>query len=148
MKRQRRLDRLRAVDREYQVSELSVSYLRAGIAADPAALAGRGLRPRDADAFEENLAATYLIRLFGEFEAALRDLWTNGFRRRTEPPTRQLVDGVAARRGVPDPVLAEAHRVRRWRNAVVHEGEEDDDIEFADARSALGEFLAWLPLDW
>ena len=85
MKRQYRLDRLRAIEREYKVAQIADRVLRQALPGDPALLFGERLKPADARTFSENLAATYLLRLFAEFEAGLRDLWHNGDRRRGNP---------------------------------------------------------------
>ena len=128
---------------------MAVETLRERITADPAALPARGLRPRDVDKFKENLEATYLIRLFAEFEAALRDVWANCYRRRSEPPARTLINSVAARCGVPDPDLEETHRVRNHRNTIVHEAQEEEEpVPLLEAKTILGRFLARLPPDW
>jgi hypothetical protein len=149
MKRQQRLERLRSVEREYLAAALAVECLREATRADSGVLPQRGLRPRDADSFADNLEATYIIRLFAEFEAALRDVWASGYRRKSEPATRALIDSVATRCGVPQADLDDAHAVRTYRNILVHEGgEEAKPVAFADARSALGRFLARLPIDW
>jgi hypothetical protein len=149
MKRHERLSRLRDVEREFIAAELAVECLQRLAGLNPTLLADRGLRPRNVRAFADNMEATYLIRLFAEFEATLRDVWKNGYKRRTEPPTRSLIDGVAARCGVPRPDLNAVHVVRHYRNSTVHEeAREEQRVEFADARSHLGKFLARLPLDW
>jgi hypothetical protein len=148
-KRQLRLERLRAVEREYLTALLAVEFLREGIRTQTEILEERGLRPRDADTFSDNLEPTYLIRLFAEFEAALRDVWANGFRRSSEPPMRVLIDSVAARRGIPEADRDDVHGVRTYRNNLVHEGGEDTvPVSFKESLSALGRFLSWFPLDW
>ena len=43
-----------------------------------------------------NLQVTYLVRLFAEFEAILRDYWLNGRRRTTVPRMVDLMNSVAA----------------------------------------------------
>lgn len=149
MKRQVRLDRLRAVEREYFAALLAVEYLRDGIRTDAGILKSRGLQTRDADNFVDNLEATYLLRLFAEFEAALRDVWANGYRRASSPAARVLIDSVATRCGVPQEDVDNVHTVRVYRNSLVHEGgEAAEPVAFSTARSALGKFIARLPLDW
>ena len=149
MTRQERLERLRAVEREYLAAVLAVDFLREGIQANAGLLHDHSLRPRDAENFAENLEATYLLRLFAEFEAALRDFWTNGCGRKSAPATRVLIDSVATRCGVPEADVDDVHRTRAYRNSLVHEGgDEIDAVTFSFGRSAFGRFLARLPLDW
>jgi hypothetical protein len=148
-RRQQRLERLNAVEREHSAAELADEYLGVGIKADPARLAARGLSPKDARNFSDNVEATYLIRLFAEFESALRDVWANGYNRTTEPPSRVLIDSVGARCNVSDADIEAVHRVREYRNLLVHEGDDGTEaVEFETAKGDLGRFLARLPLDW
>jgi hypothetical protein len=148
-RRQRWLERLSAVDREYSAAELADEFLRAGIKADPTRLVERGLSPKDVNNFSDNVEATYFIRLFAEFESALRDVWANGYNRTTEPPTRVLIDSVGARCNVSDTDVEAVHRVREYRNMLVHEGDDGTEaVGFETAKSDLGRFLARLPLDW
>ncbi len=73
------------------------------------------LRPADFRRFQLNLEATYLIRLFAEFESALRDAWKS-VGRDTQSRTFDLLDALASRSRVPEDVRREAHRVREYRN--------------------------------
>jgi len=149
MKRQSRLDRVRAIERELSVASLGCEFLKDGIREEPEVLSLRDLRPRDVDAYIKNLEPTYLVRLFAEFEAALRDLWRNGYRRKSDPLVRTLIDSVAVRCHISPANLKEVHRVRSFRNSVVHEGTLGSaEVEFGEARTALSKFLAMLPLNW
>lgn len=149
MRRQERLDRLRAVEREFIVAGVSLEFLHEGVRTRPEALASRDLRPRDAIEFAENLEPTYLVRLFAEFESALRDVWAKGYRRKSEPAVRTLIDSVATRCDVSPTNLEVVHRIREFRNSIVHEGISGSlFVEFSEAKSALGKFLARLPLEW
>lgn len=149
MKRQERLDRIRAVEREYLAAQAALGLLGDALRADPSFLRTAGLRPADARNLSENLEATYLVRMFAEFEAGLRDAWKNYFRRRSAVRTRDLLDRIAALRAVPTDYLDNPHAVRRYRNALVHEeAESAEPIPVARARSYLGSFFSRLPLDW
>ena len=72
MNRQVHLDRLEAIETEHRVAALSVEALRTRVRADPARLQRERLTFADVDACFGNLEATYLIRLFAEFEVPLR----------------------------------------------------------------------------
>jgi hypothetical protein len=140
------LERIKQVEREY--SAISVTTIRLLEAAkQDANLIRRGLRLRDLEHAVLNLSGTFVIRLFAEFETGLRTYWLAA--RATSPATRDLLEGVAARRGIPIDDLADVHAVREYRNVLVHEREEDiEPIPLSLARSRLCKFLARLPDEW
>jgi hypothetical protein len=147
--RQERLERMRAIEREFRIVKIAINRLHESLRTDPALLRAEQLKPADAGKASANLEATYLIRLFAEFEAGLRDAWENGFHQPTTPRTRELLEAVAARRLVPDEIRDNAQAVRVYRNSLVHEGGEDaDPVTFDDARKYLGTFFSRLPLNW
>ncbi len=140
--------RIKAIEREYSAAQLALDRLRSAIAADPTILMG-DIRARDIRHASELLEGTYIIRLFAEFETALRLFWPAA--RTSDPPsrTRDLLDGVAATRRVPNDMLLNAHKVREYRNSLVHE--RDDPIlpiSIAETRSHLCKFLGRLPERW
>jgi hypothetical protein len=64
-------------------------------------------------------------------------------------PTRDLIDGIAARRGsVSSELLAEVHEVRDYRNQIVHHGLISSRWAFVQCRSRLSRFLACLSDEW
>ena len=149
-----RLQRIKDVEREHAVSLFAVSRLVADAQRDPTVVSGSELQGtrvglRDLRKTAEHLEGTYLIRLFAEFETGLRDFWAAS--RGREPParTRDLLDSVAAMRQIPAENLDEAHRVREYRNQLVHE--RDDavaPVHIAAARGILCTFFSFLPLQW
>jgi len=144
-----RLERIKAVDREHAVARVALTRLVEALQADPALLAGEGLKRSDAEKAVGNLEGTYFLRLFAESEAGLRDAWENSFKQTTTPPMRDLLVAVAARRSIPERDLTNAHLVREYRNSLVHEG--DDRVEPVPlelAKKYLCTFFSWLPLDW
>jgi len=85
--------------------------------------------------------------LFAEYETGLRLFWKTI--RDTEPLTQDLLNGITARRGIPQGRVASAHAVREYRNALVHVREEEvDPIPIAEAREYLCRFFAYLPPTW
>jgi hypothetical protein len=104
--------------------------------------------PRDLTRASDMLEGTYLTRMFAEFETGLRLFWDTI--QDTNPRARDLLDGLAARRGVPDEDRDNAHLVREYRNSLVHEREDEDlePIPIARARSHLCTFFKRLPLEW
>lgn len=114
------LSRMKAVEREYLAALLAVERLAEQIRTDPLLLKGE-LKPRDLSRAAELLEGTYIIRLFAEFETALRRFWT--LVRSTDPPgrTQDLIQGVAATCRIGNVELDGAHDVRKYRNTLVHE---------------------------
>ena len=107
------------------------------------------LRSRDARNLRSHLEGTYVIRLCAEFEAGLRDAWQTAFGRPTQPPLRDLLAAVAARRLVPQDALDRADEVREYRNALVHEGASDvGPIPITDVRRHLCRFFSRWPSRW
>lgn len=96
----------------------------------------------------DNLELTFVLRLFSEFEAILRDFWTQGMGRATEPAMTQLLDSVAARRNVHPDDLAMAHDIREFRNHIIHESLRELRFDFPQCARTLGKFLSRLPVDW
>src|SRR5947208_3107326 len=91
------LARIKTVEREHTAVRLATNRLIEAVHRDPGVLEG-GLRLRDVTQASEALDGTYLIRLFAEFETGLRLFWETV--RDTNPRTRDLLDGIAAMRGI------------------------------------------------
>jgi hypothetical protein len=148
-RKQRRLERIRAIEREYLVASVAANALDERFRADPSALDAEELKFVDYRNFRDNLEATYLIRLFAEFEAGLREAWELAFRRTTIPSVRDLIDSVHAQRVLPDPWRDCVHQIRIYRNSLVHEGGEDaDTIGLREACGDLCRFFSGLPHRW
>jgi len=92
------------------------------------------------------------VRLFAEFEAALRLYWRDNRRRRTWNTigAEALIQSVGAYREIPAPVVASAQEAREFRNHLVHQAEttEAAAISLRECRSRLCRFLSSLPLRW
>lgn len=139
--------RIKNVERlEYLAARLAIDHLLAAAERDSTILP-RNLRVRDVRRAAERLEGTYIIRLFAEFESGLRLFWETT--RSTHPPTQDLLNGVAATRGIPHDKLMNAHTVREYRNSLVHEREEPTvPIAIAESRSHLCRFFSYLPPEW
>jgi hypothetical protein len=138
--------RIKAVEREYASTRLATDRLLKEARRDPTVLTGE-LKVRNIVDASEHLEGTYIIRLFAEFETGLRLFWKTI--RDTEPSTQDLVNGIAARRGIPQERVASAHAVRVYRNALIHEREEEvEPIPIAEVRGHLCRFFAFLPPTW
>jgi hypothetical protein len=120
-RKQWRLDQIRAIEREYQVALTVVGELDERFGGDPSALADERLSYRDYQNFRANLESTYLIRLFAEFEAGLREAWEFKYRRPTHPKVFDLIESLAALCQIPQDWRDRTQEVRAYRNMLVHE---------------------------
>jgi len=145
-----RVARIKAVEREYSATRLATDRLLAAAEQDPTVLGqNRDLRVRDVRDASKHLEGTYIIRLFAEFESALRMFWPRA--RSTDAPsrTRDLLDGVAATCKIQNEQIQNAHSVRLYRNALVHErGEAVETISISTSRGYLCEFFSFLSRYW
>lgn len=93
-----------------------------------------------------NLEDTYIIRLFAEFEGILRDHLPP----RAGHPDRRaiydLINRVALRHRIPDPMRDAVQDVREYRNLLAHRGNAHArTIAFQSALSILNRYLDRLP---
>jgi hypothetical protein len=141
-------ERLKAVEREYRVVRIALDRLAVDASRDSTIL-GRELRVREIGNASGCLENTYVMRLFAEFETGLRLFWAAT--RVTPVPDRiaDIIDGIAARQGIPDEPRVNTHCVRLYRNRLVHHREEEGEvIAIDDARRYLCAFLGKMPSDW
>jgi hypothetical protein len=147
--KQQRMERIRAVEREYLVAAVAARGLDERYRADPSALIAERLEFADYRNYRDHLEATYLIRLFAEFEAGLREAWEVAFRRITVPGVRDLIDSVYAQCSISQDWRDSVHDIRAHRNASVHE--EGGDVPPIGLREACGwlcRFFSYLPRGW
>ena len=148
-RKQQRMERIRAVEREYLVALVAARGLDERFRTDPSALVAERLEFADHRNFRDNLEATYLIRLFAEFEAGLREAWEFAFRRTTVPSVRDLIDSLHAQCSITDAWRDCVHDIRTNRNALVHEG--GGDVQPVGMREACGwlcRFYSRVPHNW
>lgn len=135
--------RLKEVEREHTAARIAMDRFTDQAAKDPMLLRGVGFP--DIGRASEELEGTYIIRLFAEFETALRTFWTTY--RPKEPPSRalDLMNGVASTARI-DPIrLDDAHTVRRFRNVLAHNRDEPaEPISIAIVRRRLNKYLGFL----
>ena len=112
---------IRAGEREGDTAAYALSLLQDQLRKAPSSLRFRGLGHQDFAGFAENREATYLVRLFAEFENGLREAWNRAFGESSHPKTMDLLNAVASRCRIPNDRLTEAHRARVYRNSVVHD---------------------------
>src|SRR5262245_37696331 len=123
-KRDEWLVRIKDVEREFGVARVAVRVLEGRYQTDPSVL-GSVYRRRDLERMSTHLEPTYLVRLFAEFESGLRDAWINALGQMSHPRMQDLLEAIKARRRISERLLDQVHEVRRYRNALVHEQDEE-----------------------
>ena len=105
-------------------------------------------RVRDILECHEDLEHTYLIRIFTVFERTIRQHYVEQIvRRNRHPHVKFVLDRVASNCYVRSDVHERAHKVREFRNSLVHGGA-TIALTFSEARSYLCTFLSNLPRGW
>jgi hypothetical protein len=138
--------RIKAVEREYVAMRQAADRFQRDAIDDPTILQEKLLHGEIVVA-SRNLEGTYIIRIFAEFESGARQYW--GANWGTEPRTADLLNALAARRGVPNRQRESAHRVREYRNSLVHEREDQPEVvPISEARHFLCHFFSFLPWQW
>jgi hypothetical protein len=138
--------RIKSVEREYAAMRQAADRFAQKALDDPNIL-HENLRYGEIVEASRNLEATYVIRLFAEFESGARQYWRT--ERPTRPPASGLIDGLAARCGIPDTQRHNADLVREYRNGLVHECEDSTEpLPISMARSHLCHFFSFLPEQW
>ena len=140
-------ERIRAVEREYWAVRAAVDQLSHAVAHDPTVL-GTGPKPRDLVSADEKLEGTYLVRMFAEFETAVRSYWRT-IKPKARTPVEVLLDRVADRLAIPANVTRGAQAVREYRNRLIHDRDRDvKPVSIKEARHWLATYLARLPQQW
>src|SRR5205085_1499714 len=136
-------------DGEFRLVEFGLDRLRMEATADASVLSQFQTGPSLLRRAITLLETTYFIRLFAEFETGLRVAWRRAFGRTSQPQTARLLAAVAARCRVPDQWLADVDAVRQYRNALVHESDDQvDPISIEVASGRLCRFFSRLPDNW
>jgi hypothetical protein len=102
----------------------------------------------DMRALVEELHSVYFVRMFASFESSLRHYWRSKVRE-TKRPTRQLVEYIAARHGIPEETLEDVQEIRNFRNYLIHE-EHQAGRQFSidESSKLLNKYFSRLPLEW
>jgi hypothetical protein len=152
IKRQQRIEWIAAVEKEYFAAKSAADLLAQRVRAHPNFGTDNGWEARDAVAFKANLKSTYIVRLYAEFEAGIRDYWKNRLNRGTHPPMIQLLESLADQRISTDN-LEDADAVREYRNFLVHDesGEPPPEMRIftvEECKKHLCYFFGRLDADW
>jgi hypothetical protein len=151
------IDRVKGAERECYVVAAAVTYYGKAVQAGDAKLPSMPTKtsPRDLVMAAEMVESTYMIRMWAEFETALRS-----YRRHlTRNPddrmsTSSLIDwtsGVRQGRAISEDVRDDIHEVREYRNYLVHERDDLDPLDRVEidvARKRLNTLLGCLPDKW
>ena len=141
------LQRLSSVNSEYLVCYNALQY----IAQEWPQFAGTQLwEERSFSEVREalnRLEGTYIIRIFSEFEGCLQFHLTRVLGFTHIPRTAEaMINRVALREHIPDPIRLAAHQVREYRNSLVHmDARRGITLSFGNVRRALNQFLVALP---
>ena len=148
------MDRIKGAEREYHAVEHAIDHHRQAIR-EGARVLPPATSPRDLDVAAERLEETYLVRIWAEFETALRS-----YRRHlTGDPedrigTAHLIDwtaGVRQGRSISADARDEVHEVREDRNSLVHERDDPEPpapVSIGISRRRLNIYLQKLPERW
>lgn len=149
-----RVARMEKVEEEYKAAQSAAELLERKLQVEPSFGRDFGLRRQGGRDFRTNLESTYIVRLYAEFEAGLRDYWRNHEKQDTKPGMSQLVkESLASRRTIPNDIVEDTIRVVRYRNSLVHEI--DDQIgpdvvpcSFAEAKKIIRTYFSRLNRVW
>jgi hypothetical protein len=152
-KRQGRIERIGAVLHEYLAAKTASGLLTVQTAADSGFGYEHGWEPKAGTAFTRNLEATCIIRIYAEFEAALRDYWLTYRKQLTRPKMFQLLNQAIPDQQFSQEVVENADDVRLYRNFLVHDIEDEPGDDMAaftvpQAKSHLCSYLARLDPNW
>jgi hypothetical protein len=152
IKRQQRILRIEAVANEYNAAKSAATLLIGQLQSDPNFGESQGWKARDGAAFRSNLESTYIIRLYAEFEAGIRDYWAKHRNKSTHPKMSQLLKSLADQRFSSD-CLEDADDVREYRNFLVHDESDRRPpglriFTVAEAKSCLCSYFGRLDADW
>lgn len=138
---------VRSVEKEFAAARLALSRLRSDVQTDPTVLHRTDVEQSHVRKAQDKLEGTYLVRMFSEFDMALRAYLKVG--RGTATLSRmgaeRLVNRVAGLENIPTDRVTDVHGVREYRNQLVHVGLISSQYTLGDCRSKLCRFLAFLP---
>jgi hypothetical protein len=153
IKRQQRIQRIADVAQEFIAALTAANWLRERQEADPTFGRTHGWEPKAGISFSANLEATYIIRMYAEFEAGLRDYWETHLNKSTHPPMVQLVRSAIPNQMFSQDCIDDADDVREYRNFLVHDIEDDPPEEMRvftvpEAKRCLCEYFGRLDPRW
>jgi hypothetical protein len=153
IKRQQRLQRIANVAQEFLAARTAGQWLQACQEKDPRFGSQHGWEPTAGNDFCDNIEATYIVRMYAEFEAGLRDYWKTHIRRDTHPQMVQLVRHAIPNQMFSQDTIDDADEVRMYRNYLVHDLEDDAPeglrtFTVAEAKRGLCAYFGRLDARW
>ncbi len=140
-----RSERMKAVEREHRLARIALAELEQVVSSSSDRLTREKLSVADLRSYKEKLEQTYLIRLFAEFETGIKDHWKHGLGNDAFTRIMDVIDSLASKYRVFDQTRVQVHKVRMWRNHLVHDDDSDATATpLKDARRCLGRFLGHL----
>jgi len=141
------MGRIKAVEREYGATRFGTDRLLVAANDDPSILEGQVRRPDIATA-SMHLEGTYIVRVFSEFETALQH-FIRAFHIRKPTGAEALVNRVRDRGHIPQADTDAVHRVREYRNVLVHERSKPvTPVTIREATRFLCTFLSRIQRIW
>lgn len=139
--------RIKSVEREYLIVSKACEDHLQSVHSDPSLLTKEYSR-HDIDSAFQKLTGTYLIRLYAEFEAGLREFYAS-FKPNRHPQMSVLINTIASIREIPNEVSLNVHAVRELRNQVVHNSSEKIECEgLREHRHHLCTYFSQISFDW
>src|SRR5205085_1887635 len=120
-RREKWLKRMANVVQEYMAGRTAADWLNSQTGPDPSFGWTKGWEPAAGEAFSDNLETTFIIRLYAEFEAGIRDYWESYRGRDSNPPMEVLLNQSVPTEAFTQDVIDDADDVREYRNALVHD---------------------------
>ncbi|HEY4330027.1 MAG TPA: hypothetical protein VGN88_09845 [Phycisphaerae bacterium] len=144
------LAQMAEVGTEYMVCFRAIGRLRLEMIQNPALGPKIKLTNAAVKRALTHLESTFVVRAFAMFEAALRELWSAAFDRKTEPPVRVLVDAIAsAVKHIPHGFIKDVHAIRQFRNSIVHLNLlAPRNYSLVQTVHALRAYLSLMPREW
>jgi hypothetical protein len=141
------MGRIKAVEREFRVIRFGTDRLLAAVTDDPSLLE-RQLKRLDVTTASRQLEGTYVIRVFSEFETALIHL-IRALKVSTVRGTEARINRVRDRGRIPQAITADVHKVREYRNSLVHErSTQANPVSIRESTADLCMFLSRLQGIW
>jgi hypothetical protein len=140
------MGRIKAVEREYGAIRFGTDRLIEAVNDNPAIL--RSVKRPDIGTASARLEGTYIIRVFSEFETALQH-FILAFHLRKPGGTEPLINRVRDRGHIPQPDTDAVHRVREYRNVLVHERSKPvAEVTIRETTRFLCTFLSRVQMIW
>lgn len=145
------LDRVKAVEREHTATRFTVDHVLRTLGEGAVDL-NADLKRLDLTTAADRLEGTYVIRLFSEFEVALKVFLTSQKLKKIPRDAKPLINRTASHVKFSGSILDNTHEARLYRNELVHRlvhaVPEDRKKTIRTITSYLTTFLGRLPPNW